>query len=64
MATYDETVQALQDAIKAHADFAAGARGSVLESRASAVLQLAEAYAWLCSPSQPHGGAAKVQVEK
>jgi hypothetical protein len=51
MASRDEAVQALTDAI-------ASAAPDVdhIESRARAVLALAEARAWLINANQPHGG--------
>ena len=52
MATFEETAQALLDAIYG---MAVG-NGSSLR-----ILRLAEAYAWVTSPSQPHGGSAQAE---
>lgn len=48
MATLEQAQQALLDAIVAHAG--AGSSGGAASAK-----QLAEAYAWLKFPNQPHG---------
>lgn len=62
MATYDEAVEALTDAIVglSEVSLTLGKKGgapSATEAYASAARQLAEARAWLMFPAQPHGGA-------
>lgn len=52
MATRDEVEQALLDAI------AEAVPTVTSESRARRVLDLAEAWAWINQPSQPHGGSS------
>jgi len=53
VATRDETAQALLDSIHALAG------GNVSESMSRVIGHLAEAYAWLMSPDQPHGGGVE-----
>jgi hypothetical protein len=51
MASKDEAQQAIYDAIK---------EASIGESDASSLRDLAEAWAWVTNPSQPHGGSINV----
>ena len=53
MASIEETQQILLDAIATNAS-----QMGASESASRVVLNLAEAHAWLQSPSQPHGGNA------
>jgi len=53
VATRDETAQALLDSIHALAG------GNVSESMSRVIGHLAEAYAWLMRPDQPHGGGVE-----
>jgi hypothetical protein len=55
MASYEEVAQAVLEAIRASA-VASQTTGSAeaLLARAKATRELAEAYAWLNSPGQPH----------
>jgi hypothetical protein len=62
MAKDEAASQALVDAIEALAKTVAedaGGASSALK-HAAAANQLAEAYAWLAAPAQPHGGGADV----
>lgn len=55
MATQDEVEQALLDAIKANAESSAKAgSATVTEATGNAARALAEAWAWLTVPNQPH----------
>ena len=54
MASRDETAQALLDSI-----YALAGGGNISESVSRVIGHLAEAYAWLVSPDQPHGGGVE-----
>jgi hypothetical protein len=51
IASKDEAQQAIYDAIK---------EASIGQSDASSLRDLAEAWAWVTNPSQPHGGSINV----
>ena len=59
MATENETQQSLSDAVQALADKAANSNQATSALKyAMAANNLAEAGAWMNSPSQPHGGTS------
>lgn len=58
MATVQEAQEAILDAIVAHATYAIKNVGN--HGRGQPVKDLAEAWAWLERPAQPHGGGAAV----
>jgi hypothetical protein len=62
MAKNEAAVQALVDAIEALAKTVAADTGGASSGlkHAAAAHHLAEAYAWLTSPGQPHGGGANI----
>lgn len=62
MTSYEDLHTALEDAIIHCAKEAQEYNGQTAEFYASAARQLAEAKAWLASPSQPHGGNGSTTV--
>jgi hypothetical protein len=59
MATQDESYQVLMDAIHRRAKLILDDPGQVTgpqPAHGPELLRLAEAYAWLTNPNQPHGG--------
>lgn len=59
MATYEDTTQAVLDAIEAAAR---QTQGNIRSYNSQVVKDLAEAYAWLTRPDQAHGGQTNVDV--
>ncbi len=59
MPTHDEVTAALYEAILVGAKYQASQK----YPNAQEIAALAEAFAWVTSPGQPHGGRSKVEVK-